>query len=60
MSKLSKFIRNLHTKTIDHDIIVTGQPPFRMATFATDQIIGRTIREKGQWEEYAFLNLLNG
>ena len=58
MSKFSSFIRSIKSQMKENEIIVSGQPPFRMATFASDQVIGRTIREKGQWEENNILDVV--
>jgi FkbM family methyltransferase len=58
MSKLSSFIRSLRIKKIEYDIIISGRPPFRMATLASDQVIGRTIREQGRWQENHIIDVV--
>jgi FkbM family methyltransferase len=57
MSKLSSFVRKLRQRPSNDSILVTGEPPFRMATLASDRIIGKTIREKGAWEENTILKV---
>lgn len=58
MSKLSSFIRSIKSQMKENEIIVSGQPPFRMATFSSDQVIGRTIREQGQWQENHIIDVV--
>lgn len=58
-SRLHDFDKNPALASSREEIVITGHPPHRMATFSADEIIGSSIRQTGKFQEDAILKVLD-